>query len=147
MTSEADWIEFATAALSVWLIAFERAAGRPGPMQREHARAAAAAVSAAHALAAGTPLGACFRASLTIARSRDDEEFFERSRCWELRIDGDRLEARSWVNFADQVGASQFPEISVAGAPSDPLPAGAGEWWTSLSAALESPDCFVQASR
>lgn len=132
--------------LACWLQAFERAAQRAGPMQREHQQAMAAAGDAANALAAGVPVQARFYASIRLARSADGEEFHEHSRCWELRIDGTRLQAHRWRNHADMVGAHQARELLASGEAWDALPSVLGDWGPSLAAALEREDCQVQGS-
>jgi len=139
-----EWIDLATAALACWMQAFERAGGRAGPMQREHQRALAAARDAANALAAGVPVQARFSVSIVLARSAEDEEYSQHSRCWELRIDGTHLQARRWRDHADLVGASQAEELLASGDAWEPLPASLGDWGPSLAVALEQADHLVQ---
>lgn len=139
-----QWIELATAALAAWIDAFERAARREGPMQSEHRCALAAATRAADALAAGAPIQARFLARVTVARAADDEEYFERTRCWELSVNGARIQARRWLNLADMIGASQSSELAAAGGTDELLPACLGDWGPTLAVALERQDCSVE---
>lgn len=107
-------------------------------------RALAAARDAANALAAGVPVQARFCCSIVLARSAEDEEYHEHSRCWELRIDGTRLQARRWRNHADMVGASQAEELLATGEAWEPIPSSLGDWGPSLAVALAQADHFVQ---
>lgn len=141
MDEGSDFLELATAALAAWSQALTTAAARRGPMQHVAERDAARAQLAGARLAAGDSIRVRCQASVTIARSADDDPYFQRSRYWELRIDGEQVVLRGWENFADEVGASQSEDPAVTGGLWDVLPAGALIWASSLAEALGSGRC------